>query len=271
MTSWQKAIKYVAMAFAIFLSVSIIGGILSIFKTFDFLFGQKDVVGDMQTYNISSEITELDIDISVADFAIKTDDDFRVESNHKYLTVEEKNGCLVISEEERFWSSDAGKVKIELYIPEDTVFDKADIVTGAGVVSVTELSADRLLLELGAGEVNIKKLTAADRAEIEGGAGSVTINGGRLHNVNLDMGVGELKLTSRLTGESKLNYGVGATNLVLLGSSDDYRIEIDKGLGEAKIDGEKMDNGNVYGFGENKVDIDGGVGEIKVSFSETED
>lgn len=269
MTSWQKAIKYAAMAFAIFLSVSIIGGILSILTSFGFFFGGKDVIGEMQIYNIGSEITELDIDISVADFAIKTDDDFRVESNHKYLTVEEKNGCLVISEKERFWGYDAGKVKLNIYIPEGTVFDKADIVTGAGIVSVNELSAETLLLELGAGEVNIKKLTAFDRAEIDGGAGSITISDGTLHDLDLDMGVGELKLTGRLTGESDLNYGVGATDLVLLGSVDDYCVEIDKGLGEAKIDGEKMNDEGVYGSGENKIDIDGGVGEMKISFSNT--
>ena len=34
MTNFQKTVKYIAMAFAIFLTVSIIGGILSMFGLF---------------------------------------------------------------------------------------------------------------------------------------------------------------------------------------------------------------------------------------------
>ena len=271
MTSWQKAIKYIAMAFAMLLVVSIIFGIVGALSTLSFVFGDKDIVGELQTYSVNSDIKELDIDISAADFVIKTGDEFRVESNHKYLTVEEKSGRLVISEKKLFWGSYSGKVSLELYVPEGTVFEKADIATGAGRVTIETLSAEVLVLNLGAGEVKIDNLIATDRAEIDGGAGRITIGDGALRNLDLDMGVGELKLTSKLTGECDLDCGVGATNLVLLGTSDDYKIKLDKGLGDAKIDGESISNGGIYGTGENTVDVDGGVGAIKITFRAVEE
>lgn len=80
------------------------------------------------------------------------------------------------------------------------------------------------------------------------------------------MGVGELNLTSELSGKSSIDYGVGETNLVLIGTADDYRIELDKGIGEATLDGIKMGDDSVYGAGNNTIEIDGGVGELKIIF-----
>ena len=84
------------------------------------------------------------------------------------------------------------------------------------------------------------------------------------------MGVGKLTLKSRIEGKSDLDYGVGETNLTLLGSSEDYRIEIDKGIGEARLAGESIKDDSVYGWGENRIEIDGGIGAIRVEFSEDE-
>ena len=270
MTFWQKMIKYFAIAFAMLLIVSIIGGIVGTFSSLSFVFGDKDVVGELETYSINSDIKELDIDISAADFVVKTGDEFCVKSNYKYITVEEKSDRLVISEKKRFWGSYSGRVSIELYVPEETVFEKANISTGAGRVTIETLSAELLTLNLGAGEVKIDFLNATERAKINGGAGSITIGDGALRNLDLNMGVGELKLTSKLAGECDLDCGVGATNLVLIGTSEDYKIKLDKGLGEAKIDGEYIRNGCIYGAGENTVDVDGGVGAIKITFRASE-
>ena len=270
MTTFQKIIKYLALAFAIFLIVSIIGGILTGLAGISFLTSRKDseIVGEMQNYPIEGEFDSLSVDLSFAKLVIKTADKFDIESNHKYISVKSDNGKLRISETKRLFSANPKGVTVILSLPEDLVFDEAVVDTGAGKVEIEALSADILKLSLGAGEAEIGMLTANTRAKIDGGAGELKINGGRLCNLELDMGVGELTLKSRIEGNSELDYGVGETNLTLLGKREDYRIEIDKGIGEAKLAGEKMYDDSVYGSGENKIDIDGGIGEINIEFSE---
>lgn len=270
MTSWQKTVKYAAMAFAILLAVSIIGSILGAVAGVNLLLGDKQpAVGEMKTYEVGGEIRALDIDIGAAAFTIKSGDTFRVESN---LTVQERSGRLIISEKTQFGGkihfgvTYTGETVLNLYVPAGTVFETADITTGAGLVSIDELSAETLKLELGAGKVDIQNLTATRRAEIDGGAGELNILGGTLTDLDLDLGVGELNFSAGLSGECDFDCGVGAANITLPGSEDDYTIQIDKGLGDAFIGNDQVVNGKKYGSGPVELDVDGGVGRISISF-----
>ena len=264
MTTAQKIIKYLAMAFAIFLSISIIGGICSaLFSVSSILSG--NTAYEMTEHAVGNNFTSLKVDISAAELEIKTGEKFGIETNHRYLTYKEKGGSLEINETKPFFASHNG-MKIILTIPEKTVFDRADICTGAGSVSIDELLTKSLKIDLGAGELIVERLDASDTAEINGGAGSLTVNDGYLRNADIDMGIGELNLTSELDGKSSIDYGVGETKLVLKGSSNDYKIEIDKGIGEARIDGMQMSDDSVYGSGSRQIEIDGGVGELNITF-----
>ncbi len=270
MTSVQKAIKYLAMAFAIVLSVSIIGGICSALSSVSFIFskGEKDAVGEMQTYQVNGEISSLDIEINAAKLEIVQGDQFSVESNHKYISVSSDSGKLRINETRRIASLSSEAAVIKLTVPSGFVFDEADIETGAGKVTIDSLSADIVDITLGAGKATVENLVANSRAEIEGGTGLLTVNGGSLNNLNLEMGVGSLTFKSRIEGNSSLDLGVGEAKLILLGNREDYCIELDKGLGEARLEGESMRDDSVYGAGSNRLSIDGGVGAVNIEFSE---
>lgn len=272
MNSVQKVIKYLAMAFAIFLSVCIIGGIITGLAGVSFIFSDRDkgTVGQMQVYPIDDEISSLCLELSGAELIVKVSDSFSVESNHEYISVSSDNGILCVSETKKPFSSFPKGVTVVLNIPEGFVFDNATIDTGAGKVEIDELSCDALKLSIGAGEAQIKNLTANSRADIDGGAGKLTIEGGLLCNLELDMGIGELTLKSRIEGQGYLDYGIGATNLTLLGNREDYQIELDKGIGEAELEGESMRDDSVYGAGENRIEIDGGIGTINIEFSKDE-
>ena len=269
MTTFQKAVKYLAMAFAIFLTVSIIGGILSMFGLFGGFFGGDAVTDDIKTYTVSSDIKSLEVKINAADFTIKQGDSFSVESNLKYLTVEDKNGVLTIRDTKKFIRTYTGAV-LTLYIPADTVFDKANITTGAGRLTVDNLSADTMNFELGAGEVAIDTLVAASDIDINGGAGKITISGGALHNLDLDMGAGQLNLTSALTGESDFDLGIGESNITVIGNKNDYKLDIEKGLGNITVDGTSVSNIKGQGNGNNDIEISGGIGAINLKFGKSD-
>ena len=266
MTTVQKIIKYLAVVLAIFLSVSIITGICGALFTVANLFG-ADTESEMVNQSVGSHFTSISVNLSAAELEIKTGDKFAVETNHKYLICEEKDDILKISETRTLFASHPRGMKVILTIPQDKIFDYVDLRAGAGSVTIDELSSNMLDVELGAGEFKAGELVATYKAEIDGGAGSVTISGGRLNNADIDMGVGELNLTSELSGKSSIDYGVGETNLVLIGEEDDYKIELDKGMGEALLAGRKMSNDSVYGAGKNVIEIDGGIGELNIKFN----
>ncbi|MCH5191425.1 MAG: DUF4097 family beta strand repeat protein [Oscillospiraceae bacterium] len=267
MTTFQKVIKYAAFAFAIFLTVSIISGILGAVGVVGGLFKNDAVLDDMQTYTVSEQITSLKVNINAADFTVKQADSFSVESNLKNLSVEDDNGVLTIRETKKLSGSYSNAALI-LYIPKELVFERADIITGAGRLTVDALSADILNLELGAGEVRIDSLIAVRKADIDGGAGKITIAGGSLNNLELDMGVGQLNLTSAVHGNSEFDLGIGESNIVLIGSKDDYEIEAEKGIGNITVDGKTVSDGGIIGNGANKIEIGGAIGEINLSFKE---
>ncbi|MDD6212304.1 MAG: DUF4097 family beta strand repeat-containing protein [Clostridiales bacterium] len=269
MTTLQRIIKYCAMAFAAFLIISIIGGICSgLGMVFYFFHPTEEAVGEMQNYPITSDIESLKIDVSAAALEIVAGDQFSVQSNHNYLNVDEEQGVLKITEEKFLFNSSSNEIKVILTIPEEFVFEDASITAGAGKVSVDSLSANTLYLELGAGATKIDCLKVQTRAKVDSGTGKLTILDGEIHDLSMDIGVGKLEMTSKLTGRCSVDYGVGSAEITLMGSKEDYQIELDKGLGSATLDGKSMEDDSVYGAGETRIDIDGGIGSLQIEFEE---
>ncbi|MBQ9747227.1 MAG: DUF4097 family beta strand repeat protein [Clostridia bacterium] len=267
MTSLQKAIKYASMAFAVLLALGIVSGLLRAVGLIDMLIDRDAVAEETRVYEISDEITALDIRIGAAALTIRQGEAFSVESNLRDLRVKEKDGTLIIEEDTSFAKSYHDAVLV-LCVPEGTVFEKASIETGAGVVTVDVLSASRLKLVFGAGDVRVDTLNASESAEIVGGAGRLTVSGGELHGLDLEMGVGELILTSALLGRSDLELGIGETEITLIGGEEDYTVDIEKGLGGITVDGESVSGSVVRGHGQNKIDVSGGIGAIRMFFGE---
>ena len=225
------------------------------------------VLDDSQTYEITSEIHSLDIQINAADFKIVSVDDFSVESNLKYLSVSEKDGVLKIVDESKS-SSNYSNAILTLYVPNGIVFDDVDITTGAAKLTVDTLSANSLELKLGAGDVRFESLHVSSVADIKGGTGQITIVSGTLNDLSLEMGMGELNLTAAVLGDSNLKFGVGESNLTLIGSKDDYKVDIEKGLGSISIDGKNVSDFGSSGNGQSHIHIEGGVGAGHIVFQE---
>ncbi|MGM9567517.1 MAG: DUF4097 family beta strand repeat-containing protein [Clostridia bacterium] len=271
MTTLQKVIKYCAVAFALLLIVSIIGGavqaVASLSRCFD---EDEDVLGEMKTTVISEDVRDLEIDLGGAELEIRTGDELAVKSNHKYLETENQNGLLRITESRSVFGLDADGVRVILTVPKNFTFERVRISAGAGVMNIDTLLGENVTMELGAGEVSVGCLVASDRAKIDGGAGELTILGGSINDLDMDLGIGEVILKSRLTGNSCIDCGAGELELTLSGSAEDYRITPDKGVGEALLDGKKMLDGETYGSGENCVELNGGVGSMLVRFDESQ-
>ncbi len=249
MSIFQRVVKYCAMAFAVYLVILIVGGILAGVGGLSFLtdrFGGSDEVYEGKIYDVSQDIGEIEIEIGATDCEILTGESFTVESNSPKLKVNDINGRLVITDSTR---NPKTPVTLKVYIPEDANIRKIDISTGAGDIYAESLVCSSLNLECGAGDVEIGEAVATVKADIEGGVGEITIGGGTLNDLDLEMGVGSLKLTGRLKGDCDLEFGVGDADITLIGTAEDYMINygaddaglktavnIEKGIGTVNID-----------------------------------
>jgi DUF4097 and DUF4098 domain-containing protein YvlB len=260
-------------ALAVCLTAAIACRILSVVGALDSDRAETDATGELKTYAVASRISELKIHINAADLTIKEGGRFFVESNLKNLTVEEKNGCLILKDLTTIKLNGSNAYKdavLTVYVPAGTVFEKINLNTGAGRVTAGELMAETVDLELGAGDALIDTLVATKSADIEGGAGRIAISGGALHNLELGMGVGQLNLTSALTGECQLELGIGKSNITLVGNRADYALDIEKGIGEVRVDGKLVSDYGSSGNGTAEVKIQGGISAIYVEFKEQE-
>lgn len=271
MTSLQKVVKYFAIAFAIFLIITIISSILTGIYALSGLLGLKKedgkTISELNTTNIQNDNYEtLEIELKYTNLTIKSGNSFKLDTNNEKINYSQSGKTLDITEESYNWFSNNNIKEMVLYIPQNLQFENVIINAGAGKINIENLNTEKLSFELGAGETEIKNLNVSKNCNIEGGAGKVSILSGNINNLDLDMGVGETNLTLALTGNSEINAGIGALNISLDGNKEDYKIKTDKGLGFIKIDGKKISESEVYGNGKNSIEVDGGIGNINIDF-----
>ena len=276
MNSFQKVIKYLGMAFAMVLTVSIIGGICAA------VFGVSVSIGGKETVEAVSEDYELkafeslDIDAGIASVNIQKGDKYYVETVDvpDTLKVEVKGDKLLIKNKNKMgwknvfnkdtWSK---KSKITVTVPSDFVGDKVKIDGGVGNVTITDLTMDVLELDGGVGDFTGEELKGK-KISVEAGVGNVILNDIAFEDCKVDCGVGNIELEGRITGECKIDGGVGNCDLRLEGSRKDYDIDIDGGAGSVRINGEKVRNIEEKNDGSSKLEVEGGVGNIDIEFTE---
>lgn len=273
MTGVQKFIKYCALALAAVIVVGIFSAVYSIgsavFGIADNIHSTDTALDTAKEFSPTEQVTEIYIDIIAADLTLKTGDTFAAETDSEYISFNQDGGRLEIKEKKHSLIGDSTAEKLVLTLPKDGLqLKKAEINAGAGRINIEYLNAETLNMQLGAGEVSLSDLTVTDSCKINGGAGKITVTAASINDLELDMGVGELNMTAALFGESSLDCGVGEVKLTLLGKIQDYRLDIDKGIGSATVDGSAVNNEYSFGSGQNELEIDGGIGSIDINFNE---
>lgn len=150
MSEGQKVIKYIAIAFAIFLTVNIIGGIITAFACLVGVTGITEQISrnSENIVNVSQNYTgveEIQIECKLSNLTIKEGAEFKVEATttENKFECENKDGILKIKEKEfRFFWNNVSDSNITVYIPEDIKLIKVKIETGAGKVNIEELFSD---------------------------------------------------------------------------------------------------------------------------------
>lgn len=266
MTTFQKIIKY----FAIVLAFGIIAGMITAVLKGAFVISKlSDVTTDdgvVENIDSSADIKKLRVNLFRTNLRIVEGNEFSAETDNKDVTIKERFGTLVIEENSRSVIDSAPKTEVILTVPKGYSFSKIDISTGAGDFFAEFVKAENIDFDFGAGEVSVDALYAINKIDIDGGAGKIEIRDGETNDLDLDIGVGKLHYRANITGNSEVDCGVGGVELVLTGGEENYTVSLDKGIGNASINDEIIADGATRGSGENKIDIDGGIGDIKVIF-----
>lgn len=275
MTTTQKIIKYLAIAFALFLVISI----------FSIIFGlSREIISSINSDKKDSKLLEeyttisnnvnniesFKIDISNDNIEIKEGEKFEVKTNDPDVKFYHENSKVKIKTDKTFsWHlSNSSRGTIIIYLPNEFNISELDLNLGAGKIDIDKIFVEILLMDLGAGTMTAKEINVYEKATINGGAGNINIYSGTINNLNLKLGAGNASIESDLTGSNTLTTGVGKLNLGLSRSKDNYKFDISKGLGNIILNDFDVSEDILIGDGETKIKISGAVGNIIINTAE---
>lgn len=275
MTTTQKIIKYLAIAFALYLVISIFSIIFGLSREIiSSINNDKKESKLLEEYTtISNNVNNIEsfkIDISNDDIEIKEGEKFEVKTNNPDVKFYHENSIVKIKSDKTFsWHlSNSSRGTIIIYLPNEFNISELDLNLGAGKIDIDKIFVETLLMDLGAGTMTAKEINVYEKATINGGAGKINIYSGTINNLNLKLGAGNASIESDLTGSNTLTTGVGKLNLGLSRSKDNYKFDINKGLGNIILNDFDVSEDTLIGDGETKIKINGAVGNIIINTSE---
>ena len=234
MTTSQKIVKYLALAFAAFLVFTIFSAILG------GIYGLVTALGLVkETKNIEKNISE-NVILNESEAAAYLDIDLKVCN----LSIQDGNKIEIKEKRANFFKKNSGSVTI--YLPEDIYFEYVKINTGVGETDISSINTKNMYIDTGIGNLKVKS--------------------GNIQNLDCNTGIGDVSITTNLTGNSKFDTGIGKLNLNVDGNKEDYRVKLNKGIGKVMLDNISLNDNEEIGYGKNLVTINGGLGEIDINF-----
>lgn len=298
MTEFQKIVKGFAVAFAIFLTISIVGGI---FSAISFGIGGLNWIGNQNESNAgeneeqlnfydADKVKSIKLEQVACNIEIVEGEEFSVFSQNitSYKEKLSSNGVLKIENDSlpffSFGKQINGKTaKIVITVPKETDLKKITIGGGAGNMKLENIAADKLEIDAGAGNINLNevksseldidggagniegKTITADKVEIDAGVGNVEFYEVNFADIDLDCGMGNVKISGTVEGDNKIDCGVGEVEILLEDEIEEYDFSVDSGVGNISIDGKKYGEVNHTNSAANhSFDIDGGVGNCTI-------
>ena len=237
----------------------------------------------------ASALNRLKVDVSYVTLRIIPHDKpsvtYSIANNTKKIgaSVQIEGDTLIIStKKERKWNWLFGwshdiigraNIVITVKIPQNMLFDTADITIGAGSLILDGFTAhQRFTLDAGAGELDIKNITASN-ATIKTGVGETVFHSCNFTDTVMNTGVGETSFDGSIFKSLDINAGIGEVDMRINGKKDDYAIDAASGIGSILIDGRsatgidstfRINNQNAL----HTIRVKAGIGEVNITFTE---
>lgn len=218
-------------------------------STNNYAYEQTIDTGDSYNYitidSKDAEIASLDIDIGMGSFVLSDGDEFAISTygiRKENFSYEITDGCLYLKYSPQIslisfnFSEFDNNSSIFLTVPKKD-FDKITVNMTAGDVSVMNVNAQKLTTKSSAGSMLIDGI-CAESASFKMTAGDCTVSNSTVKNSSISMTAGDMYFGDcKLYGDNKIKMTAGELQMSLIGDRADYRINVDKALGNVYIDG----------------------------------
>lgn len=236
--------------------------------TWGFVYNNESIEGKVENV---MEIKNLEIDIGTSEFYLTTgsgsDIDIRTENTKENCFRYEVEGdTLKINYHTNFiqlFGIYSG-AKIYVTIPENIQFDDVKIHNSVGTMNISGINAEYLELGTGTGAACFDNISA-DKLKVDSGVGDVEITNSVTNELNLDSGVGRTTYQGEINGDADIDSGVGEVVIDIKGDKNDYRFNIDKGIGDVTLNGNSCSG--KFGDGKYSFKIDSGVGAVRIDIA----
>lgn len=238
----------------------------------------------------TSALTRLKVDVSYVTLRIEPHDrqnfTYSITDNSKRIDASvyvEGNTLTISTKNNRKWNWFSGwkrdrlgrsKTTITVKIPQNTLFDTADINIGAGLLMLDGFTANqRFKLNTGAGKADVKNITASN-VNIQIGVGETAFHNCSFTDTVMNTGIGETVFDGNIFKKLELDAGIGEIDMRIHGKRDDYAIDIISGIGAVLVNGTSGNRLMENIVKENNrialhvIRIKAGIGEVDIKFIE---
>ncbi len=278
MTGFQKFIKYAAIAFGIYLSITIVFVLLGIANGFVRNSKQSvteiiENIDESHLKDISQEYTDienLEIDLENIEFTIKKGENLKIEGTNIPDKIEIKQDGNILKINDDKVSSNFYTVNnaLTIYIPENQKFNNIDIEVNSVLANMETLNAVNLKLEMHNNYCKIDELFA-ENLEMNNEYGKIEILRSEVKTFNFDSESGIEDIHMKIAEKAEVDLESSNTNMTLIGSLENYQINHKKLFGNTYIQGkeflstrEPIGNGNV------KINLETEYAEMNIDFEE---
>jgi len=231
--------------------------------------------GDIDKYNLGSDIRDMEIEVGGCRFTTKNSDDgnfyLEAEKATKFQGYVKGKTLHIKSVTSSVRLNDLGDCRITLYIPEGFSFDEAEIEMGAGVLETGGLNAKKVSLDVGAGQITVRGISASE-AELSVGVGQIELYDMNVDDLSAEVGMGELVAEGEIGSHADIECAMGNVELGIKGHQDDFNYKLSGSMGNLDLGEEsysgfsqskRIDNGAAK-----NMDVDCSMGNISIRFTE---
>lgn len=208
-------------------------------------------------FESQNQVDELKIDVHQGNVQIHQSHDIhslKVEAKNLYsgFDVYQDNEKVVVDQPHYWWFYQPGHAQIDIYVPENMSLDKIKINMSAGRAKIDNIKADKIEVDSAAGDLSINHIEC-DKFDLDTSMGNTSIKYLTANKINADCGMGNVKM-------------------LLNGRESDYNYNIDVGLGNINIGGEKFSGiakkQSHRNDGMKKLDVDCGLGNVDIEMED---